>query len=137
MIRDLVKEILKEELIGSQKTEPNAKVERPCIVDGYNGNILDHMIGKLVMVRTYSAGVHFGTLKAAFGKEVMLGNSHRVHYWTNACSLSQLSQEGSKGKNSENRISMSVPEILLTEAIEVIPMPQDTFDAITSHIWKK
>lgn len=124
MLKELIKEILKEELSGSRKETTKETVD-------------DQMQGKLVMVRTYSAGVHFGTLKERNGKELILVNAHRVHYWTNACSLSQLAIEGSKNKNSENRISMAVPEILLTEAIEVIPMPQETFNSLTSALWKK
>lgn len=124
MLKELIKEILEEEL-----TQKNSSKNEEQVNDGMTGN--------LVMVRTYSAGVHFGTLKERKGKEIVLTNAHRVHFWTNACSLSQLSQEGSKNKNSENRISMAVPEILLTEAIEVIPMPEETFNAMTSHVWKK
>jgi hypothetical protein len=124
MLKDLIKEILKEELSGKNNGTDSCQVD-------------DQMTGKLVMVRTYSAGVHFGNLKKRSGKELVLTNAHRVHYWTNACSLSQLAIEGSKNKNPENRISMAVPEILLTEAIEVIPMPQETFTALTSHLWRK
>jgi hypothetical protein len=124
MLKELIKEILKEELTATTNDTDLCQVD-------------DQMTGRLVMVRTYSAGVHFGTLKKRTGKELVLTNAHRVHYWTNACSLSQLAIEGSKNENSENRISMAVPEILLTEAIEVIPMPQDTFTALTRHLWKK
>ena len=44
------------------------------------------MIGQRVMVRTYSAGVHFGTLKWQEGQSAILWNAHRVHYWEGACS---------------------------------------------------
>ncbi len=93
--------------------------------------------GQLVMVRTYSAGVHFGELVSRKGKEVTLKNAHRVHYWVNACSLSQLSQQGSQNKNTENRISVAVPEIILTEAIEIIRMSKESFENLTAIIWKK
>jgi len=93
-------------------------------------------IGKLVMVRTYSAGVHFGTLKSKEGEMVILENAHRVHYWACACSLSQLAMEGDK-KPEECRISMAVDTISLEGVNELIPMPQSTFDNLTSKIWKK
>lgn len=92
---------------------------------------------KIVMIRTYSAGVHFGELVSRKGKEVVLKNAHRVFYWTNACSLSQLAMQGSQNKNTENKISMAVPEIILTEAIEIIPMTKESFDNLTAIIWKK
>lgn len=93
---------------------------------------------KLVMIRTYSAGVHFGELVSRKGKEVVLKNAHRVHYWNNACSLSQLAMEGSKNvEGSGNRISMAVDTITLTEAIEIIDMREEAFKNLTSFIWKK
>jgi hypothetical protein len=91
----------------------------------------------IVMIRTYSAGVHFGELVSREGKEVVLKNAHRVFYWTNACSLSQLAIQGSQNKNTENKISVAVPEIILTEAIEIIPMTKESFDNLTAIIWKK
>lgn len=94
-------------------------------------------IKNIVMVRTYSAGVHFGELVSREGKEVVLKNAHRVFYWTNACSLSQLAIQGSQNKNTENKICMAVPEITLTESIEIIPMTKESFDNLTAIIWKK
>jgi len=91
----------------------------------------------IVMVRTYSAGVHFGELVSREGKEVQLKNAHRVFYWTNACSLSQLAMQGSQNKNTENKISVAVPSIMLTEAIEIIPMTEESYKNLTSTIWKK
>ena len=72
---------------------------------------------KLVLVRAYSAGVHFGELVSKKGKEVVLKNSRRVWYWDGACSLSQLAVSGG---NDNSKISVTVPEIELTEAIEII-----------------
>lgn len=76
------------------------------------------MIGKDVIVRTYSAGVHFGTLSAHDGKEVTLTNARRIWYWEGAFTLSAIAQNGVKGTS---KLSVEVPEILLTEAIEIIP----------------
>jgi len=92
--------------------------------------------GDLVMIRTYSAGVHFGTLESHNNQEVMLTNAHRVHYWENACSLSQLSQAGSGSKSGNNRISVSVPKILLTQTIEIIDMTEEAFKNLTEKLWK-
>jgi len=93
-------------------------------------------IGKLVMVRTYSAGVHFGTLISKKGQNAVLENAHRVHYWASACSLSQLAMEGDKDI-SKARISMAVTKIELDKVIEVIDLPRSTFNQLTSNIWKK
>ena len=76
------------------------------------------MIGKDVIIRTYSAGVHFGTLAARDGKEVTLTNARRLWYWEGAFTLSAVAQNGVK---KSSKLSVAVPEIILTEAIEIIP----------------
>lgn len=75
------------------------------------------MIGKYVIVRTYSAGVHFGKLKSRKGKEVVLTSARRIWHWSGAFTLNSVATEGIK----DGRIPVAVPEILLTEAIEIIP----------------
>lgn len=95
------------------------------------------MIGKRVIVRTYSAGVHYGTLASRDGKEVVLNDSRRIWYWDGAASLSQMAVEGvSKPQNC--KFSVPVAEILLTEAIEIIPATE-TADASISGVspWRK
>jgi hypothetical protein len=93
-------------------------------------------IGQRVMVRTYSAGVHFGTLKSKNGQNAVLENAHRVYYWAKACSLSQLAMEGDKDIEN-SKISMAVSSIELDQVIEVIPLGSGVFEQLTSKLWKK
>jgi hypothetical protein len=81
-------------------------------------------LSEIVLIRTYSAGVHFGTLKEhdRANQVVVLTNAKRLHYWDGSCSLSQVAVSG-VGKGS--RISVSVPEITLARAIEIIPMSKE------------
>lgn len=73
-----------------------------------------------VIIRTYSAGVHSGYLKERNGKEVTLTNSRRIWYWDGAASLSQMAVDGvSKPENC--KFAVVLPEIILTETIEIIP----------------
>lgn len=75
---------------------------------------------KYCVIRTYSAGVHTGFLKERNGKEVTLINARRIWYWEGAFTLSAMAVDGvSKPKNC--KFSCVVPEITLTEAIEIIP----------------
>lgn len=76
--------------------------------------------GPDVLVRTHSAGVHIGTLKSRDGKEVVLENARRLYSWSGAFTLSAVATKGVDRKNS--RISVAVPEILLTETIEIMPV---------------
>ena len=93
------------------------------------------MIGKKVIVRTYSAGVFFGTLVSRDGKEVVLHNARRIWYWDGAASLSQLAVDGtSKPKNC--KFPVAVPEILLTEAVEIIPTTEQAAASIEGvSVW--
>lgn len=85
--------------------------------------------GKLVVVRTYSAGVHVGTLVSRKGQEVTLANARRIWSWTSgALSLHEVAMRGIGG----GKVSVQVPEILLTQAIEVIGASPAAVDKIAS-----
>lgn len=77
------------------------------------------MIGKYVIVRTYSAGVHLGTLKSLAGTEAVLENARRLWYWKGAFTLTEASLTGVK---DGSKLSETVPSILLTQAIEILPV---------------
>lgn len=72
------------------------------------------------LIRTYSAGVHFGIVTKRDGKEVYLKNARRIWYWDGAASLSQMAVDGVK-KPENCKFSVAVPSIIVTEAIEIIP----------------
>ena len=67
-------------------------------------------------MRTYSAGVHIGELKSRKGKEVVLVNARRLWKWCGAFTLSEVA----KGIKDGSKPSIAIPEIVLTEAIEII-----------------
>lgn len=90
---------------------------------------MNAMIGKKVIVRTHSAGVHFGTLASKEGKEVVLKNARRIWYWEGAFTLSAVAVSG-VGRGS--KLSVLTQEILLTEAIEIIPCSEAAADNLQS-----
>ena len=75
------------------------------------------MIGKICLVRTYSAGVFLGTVAERNGKEVRLTDARRIWYWGGAASLSQLANDGTS-KPNKCKFPAPVAEVLLTEVIE-------------------
>lgn len=94
------------------------------------------MIGKYVIVRTYSAGVHAGILKSRNGREVVLENARRLWYWDGAATLSQLAVDGTNAPK-KCKFPCEVPEMLLTEAIEIIPTTEKAHKSITGvFVWK-
>lgn len=90
-----------------------------------------------VIIRTQSAGVHFGFLKSRQGKEVELVNTRRVYYWDGAASLSQMALEGvSEPKNC--KFSVVLESITLTEAIEIIPVSTKAqANLFAVPVWKR
>ena len=89
------------------------------------------------MIRTYSAGVHFGVVEKKEGKELLLVQARRVYSWAGACSLSQLATEGSK-EIADCRISVPVQSLVI-EYIEIIPMTENAVINLSSKdaLWKK
>lgn len=74
-------------------------------------------IGKPVLVRTYSAGVHIGTLKSKDGQSVVLTDARRIWRWRGALELYAVAQRGLNAKKST--LSVAAPEIMLEQAIEI------------------
>ena len=90
---------------------------------------LNAMLGKKVIIRTYSAGVWFGRLVEKSGKEVILENARRMWRWkaVSGISLSACSVEGIDC--SESRIVEPVDSVWL-EAIEIIPCTDKAIKSI-------
>jgi 3-polyprenyl-4-hydroxybenzoate decarboxylase len=86
------------------------------------------MVGKKVIIRTYSAGVWFGYLAVQEGNEVILKDARRMWRWKakESISLSACAVYGIDQTNS--KICGGVESVWL-EAIEVIPC---TVEAIAS-----
>jgi len=89
------------------------------------------------IIRTYSAGVHAGELVKRDGKEVKLKNARRIWYWDGAATLSQLAVDGT-AKPENCKFPCEVPEIILTEAIELIPCTTKAQASIKGvPVWEK
>jgi hypothetical protein len=117
------------------------EIKKEIIVDGVVYILKNQEAEKkdgmpFVMIRTYSAGVHCGYLKAREGKEVTLIDSIRIWRWSGAASLSQLAMEGTTNPE-ECKFGVPITEIILTEAIEVIAMTETAKQSIQNvESWK-
>lgn len=87
---------------------------------------------KPVLVRTYSAGVHFGYMTARDGKEVTLDKSRRIWRWYGANTLSEIATAGLDVKRS--RVGAPV-SIVLTEAIEIIDCTPEAVANLETAQW--
>ena len=89
-------------------------------------------IGKYVLVRCYSAGVHAGELVSKIGDEVVLKNSRRLWSWgsNGGVALSGVAQLGLvPGK----KVDIMNPLIQLNGAIETIPCSKIAEDSINEY----
>jgi hypothetical protein len=77
-------------------------------------------IGKYVIARCYSAGVHAGTVDSVDGETVLLKDSRRLWSWKakDGVALSGVAQTGVQ---SGCKIDIANPEIYLTGVCELIP----------------
>lgn len=91
------------------------------------------LIGKRVLVRTYSAGVHIGTLVSVNPDNAMeceLHDALRLWKWTGGgLSLSAVANNGIKGGRL-NRTGT----VVLTNAIEYIPTTQEAENTYVKFI---
>lgn len=80
------------------------------------------------IIRTYSAGVHVGTIKetSADKRCITLQNASRIWRWRGANTLHELALHGPA--QDWTRISERVPEIVIIEAIEIIPVAAAAMD---------
>ncbi len=93
------------------------------------------MIGQQVLIRTYSAGVHFGTLAkvSKSHKRVVLNTARRIWSWKGANTLHEISLRGIDKDGS--RVSEPVHEIVLTEAIEILPLTAEAQASLAACGW--
>ena len=83
-------------------------------------NPVHPFVGKYVIARCYSAGVHAGEVVSVDGENVILKDSRRLWSWkaNDGVALSGVAQNGLK---SEGKVDTLNPEIALTGVCELIP----------------
>jgi hypothetical protein len=89
----------------------------------------DYFINKKVIIRTHSAGVHYGELIEKDGKEVILKNSRRLWYWETANKGISLSEVALAGVSGNSKICGTL-DLLWLEAIEIIPCAINSINSI-------
>ena len=90
----------------------------------------DFLKGEKVIIRTYSAGVWFGTLSKKSGSEVILDDARRMWRWwcTKSISLSGVALYGLN--TDKSRIAPPVGSVWL-EAIEIIKCTHICIESIS------
>lgn len=102
---------------------------------------IERLIGKKVIIRSYGAGVFFGTLNEAEKCEdkwtVELLNVRRLWKWSGACSITQLAVDGTKNPSGCN-FTIIEPSIVVSSVIEFHECSAESVKSIESvSEWKR
>lgn len=98
---------------------------------------MNNFTGKKVIVRGDRSGVFFGTLTEKDGQEVKLEKCRRLWYWDGAASISQLAVDGVSAPGN-CRFTVTVDEIEILDAIEIIPCTDKAIESIEGvREWKR
>ena len=83
---------------------------------------IDNLIGKKVIIRSYGAGVFFGTLNEVEPREdkytVELLNCRRLWQWYGACSITQLAVDGT-AEPQNCKFTITESSIVISSVIEI------------------
>ena len=82
-----------------------------------------------VIVRCDRSGVFYGELETRNGREVAMVNARCLWHWDGAASLMELSTDGVK-RPGECKFTVTVPHILLLDAIEILPCSNKAIESI-------
>lgn len=90
-------------------------------------------IGKKVLVRSYDAGVYFGTLEKVEGDTVLMKTVRNIWQWNGATCLSQIANDGISG----GRVSQVVKSMLLNRVCQILPLEEKAIKNLEEHpAWK-
>lgn len=89
-------------------------------------------VGKYVIARCYTAGVHAGTVVSVDGENVILRDSRRLWSWKakDGVALSGVAQHGID--RAKCKIDTMNPEIALTGVCELIPCSAKAMESINA-----
>lgn len=96
----------------------------------------ENIIGKKCIIRCNRAGVFFGTVARLEGHEAELHDVRRLWSWLGATDCLQMAAEGVKHPG-ECRFTVTVPLLVVTDAIEVTPCSDEAIRSIEGvKVWK-
>ena len=106
-----------------------AQMMNQSIAQPQQSNKPHPFIGKYVIARCYSAGVHAGIVDSVDGENVILTDSRRLWSWKAKDGIA-LSGVAQTGVQSGCKIDVMNPEIYLTGVCELIPCSEVAKESI-------
>lgn len=80
----------------------------------------ENFLHKIVLVRSTSAGVYYGTLEAISGSTVELSNLRNIWFWDGASCLAQVANEGIRA----GKVSQTVSQAIFTDVCQIFPLTE-------------
>ena len=90
-------------------------------------------MGKRVIVRSYGAGVFYGTLARKIGNEVLLEDCRRIWNWKGANTCSEIALSGITPLGS--KVAKPTPQHAVFDVIELIPVSAEAAKIIDAAGW--
>ena len=86
-------------------------------------------IGKIVLVRSYDAGVYFGTLEAIEGETVKVSNVRNIWRWDGASCLSQIANDGI----NSGKVGPVVSSMIINRCCQIIPLTTNAIENLKNQ----
>lgn len=77
----------------------------------------EEILNHKCLVRSYDAGVYFGTVTKVDGETVKIENVRNIWRWEGASCLSQIANDGIRG----GKVSPAVSSMVLNRCCQIIP----------------
>lgn len=91
------------------------------------------IINKKCLVRSYDAGVYFGTVTNIDGATVRLENVRNIWRWEGASCLSQIANDGIR----DGKVSPVVSSMVLNRCCQIIPCTDKAVKNLENQrVWK-
>lgn len=94
--------------------------------------MIEQWFGKFVIVRTHSAGVHVGVLRAFEGRQCVLSESRKIWSWKGRNTLYEIALRG-VGRGS--RVSEPSESAFFTEVIQILPTTSEAEKNLRTAKW--
>jgi hypothetical protein len=96
--------------------------------------VFEAPIGKMVLIRSYASGVHYGILKEYdfYTRHVLLEKVRRIWSWSGAFTLSQVANDGPK----EGKLSQELQHMIVSQIEEIVECSEKAIavmNAIPNH----
>ena len=91
------------------------------------------ILGKKCIVRSYDAGVYFGTVTNVEGETVRVENVRNIWKWEGASCLSQIANDGIR----DGKVSPIVESMVLNRCCQIIPCTNKAIVNLESQrVWE-